>query len=128
MPAMPSVPLPPSPIEPPERELGKPLTGWRLRLYTVIFEADTRAGRAFDLALIAMILASVAVVVLDSVASIHQHYGPWLKGLEWFFTAAFTVEYIARLLCVRHPCFPGCRSTRCSRRSSPRSRWGSSTC
>ena len=103
MPAMPSVPLPPSPIEPPERELGKPLTGWRLRLYTVIFEADTRAGRAFDLALIAMILASVAVVVLDSVASIHQHYGPWLKGLEWFFTAAFTVEYIARLLCVRHP-------------------------
>lgn len=103
MPAMPSVPLPPSPTEPPEGELGKPLTGWRLRLYTVIFEADTRAGRAFDLALIAMILASVAVVVLDSVASIHQHYGPWLKGLEWFFTAAFTVEYIARLLCVRHP-------------------------
>ena len=97
------MPLPPSPIEPAGRELGKPLSGWRLRLYTVIFEADTRAGRAFDLALIAMILASVAVVVLDSVATIHQRFGPWLKGLEWFFTLAFTVEYIARLLCVRRP-------------------------
>ena len=97
------MPLPPSPIEPAGRELGKPLSGWRLRLYTIIFEADTRAGRAFDLALIAMILASVAVVVLDSVATIHQRFGPWLKGLEWFFTLAFTVEYIARLLCVRRP-------------------------
>lgn len=95
--------LPPSPIEPSLRELGKPLAGWRLRLYTIIFEADTRAGRAFDLALIAMILTSVAVVVLDSVAAVHQNHGSWLKGLEWFFTIAFTLEYIARLLCVRHP-------------------------
>jgi voltage-gated potassium channel len=97
------MPLPPSPIEPARRELGKPLAGWRLGLYTIIFEADTRAGRAFDLALIAMILASVAVVVLDSVAAVHQRHGPWLKGLEWFFTIAFTIEYIARLVCVRHP-------------------------
>ena len=100
---MPPTPLPPSPIEPSRRELGKPLAGWRLRLYTVIFEADTRAGRAFDLALIGIILASVAVVVLDSVQAVHQRCGPWLKGLEWFFTIAFTVEYVARLSCVRHP-------------------------
>ena len=85
------------------RALGRPLAGWRLRLYTIIFEADTRAGRAFDLALIVMILASVAVVVLDSMASVHQPHGRWLKGLEWFFTLAFTAEYIARLACVRHP-------------------------
>ena len=97
------MPLPPSPIEPAKRELGKPLAGWRLQLYTIIFEADTRAGRAFDLALIGMILASVAVVVLDSVQSVHQQYGPWLKGMEWFFTIAFTIEYAARLACVRHP-------------------------
>jgi len=95
--------MPPSPVEANPRELGRPLAGWRLRLYTVIFEADTRAGRAFDLALIAMILASVAVVVLDSMAAVHQQHGRWLKGLEWFFTLAFTAEYIARLACVRHP-------------------------
>ena len=96
-------PMPPSPVQADPRELGRPLAGWRLRLYTIIFEADTRAGRAFDLALIGFILTSVAVVVLDSVASVHRQHGGWLKGLEWFFTLAFTIEYVARLACVRHP-------------------------
>jgi voltage-gated potassium channel len=87
----------------PRQELGRPVTGWRLALYTVIFEADTRAGRAFDLTLIAAILVSVAVVILDSMASVHARYGAWFTVLEWGFTLLFTVEYIARLLCVRHP-------------------------
>ncbi|HOM11793.1 MAG TPA: ion transporter [Rubrivivax sp.] len=95
--------MPTRPLVSDPRELGRPLAGWRLRLYTVIFEADTRAGRAFDLVLIAAILASVAVVVLDSMAAVHAQHGRWLKGLEWFFTLAFTVEYLARLACVRHP-------------------------
>lgn len=80
-----------------------PDTGWRLRLYTVIFEADTRAGRLFDLVLVAMILSSVAVVVLDSMATVHARHGALLWALEWAFTALFTVEYLARLACVRHP-------------------------
>ena len=96
-------PMPPSPVETPARALGKPLAGWRLRLYTIIFEADTRAGRLFDLVLIGFILASVTVVVLDSVAAVHQQHGRWLKGLEWFFTVVFTIEYVARLACVQHP-------------------------
>ena len=87
----------------PERRLGRPLSGWRLRLYIIIFEADTRAGRRFDLALIAAILASVTVVMLDSVASIRAVYGPLFDALEIGFTALFTLEYIARLSCVRHP-------------------------
>lgn len=77
--------------------------GWRLRLYTIIFEADTRAGRAFDLVLVALILASVAVVMLDSIATVHARHEPLLTALEWSFTVIFTVEYIARLACVRHP-------------------------
>lgn len=81
----------------------KPRDGWRQRWYVVIFEADTVAGRRFDLLLIATILLSVLTVMLDSVASIHARYGTWLHGLEWFFTLLFTVEYIARLLCVNHP-------------------------
>lgn len=83
--------------------LGKPLEGWRLRLYTVIFEADTRAGRLFDQWLIAVILASVLVVVLDSVQSLNSSYHMLFNGLEWIFTVAFTLEYVARLVCVRHP-------------------------
>ena len=49
----------------------KPLAGWRLRLYTIIFEADTPAGRLFDKALIVLILVSIAVVMADSVQAIH---------------------------------------------------------
>ncbi len=82
---------------------GRPADGWRLRLYTIIFEADTRAGRAFDVVVIAAILASVAVVVLDSVGSIGARFGGLFGVLEWFFTVLFTLEYAARLLCVRQP-------------------------
>lgn len=82
---------------------GGPKSGWRVRMYTVIFEADTRAGRLFDLILIAMILSSVTVVVLDSMATVRSRYGNVLTVLEWSFTLLFMVEYIARLSCVRHP-------------------------
>ncbi len=86
-----------------EEALGKPLAGWRLRLYTIIFEADTRAGRLFDQWLIAIILASVAAVVLDSVQSLGSGFDRAFAISEWVFTVAFTLEYGARLLCVRHP-------------------------
>jgi voltage-gated potassium channel len=83
--------------------LLKPLSGWRQRWYIIIFEADTRAGRLFDKTLIAVILLSVAVVIGDSVSSLHAKYGLTFAVLQWLFTLAFTIEYIARLLCVRHP-------------------------
>lgn len=84
-------------------EFGKPADGWRLRLYTIIFEADTRAGLAFDLALIAAILASVFVVMLDSVQETHARHGAVLYTIEWVFTILFTLEYLARLACVQRP-------------------------
>ena len=84
-------------------ELDRPLAGWRLKLYTIIFEADTLAGRRFDQAIIAAILISVGVVVLDSVESLDARWGDWFTVLEWFFTLAFTLEYVLRLLCVRRP-------------------------
>ncbi len=76
---------------------------WRHRLHEVIFEADTPAGRAFDVALLALILLSVAAVVLESVASIRVRYGTPLRIVEWLFTVVFTVEYVLRLLSVRRP-------------------------
>jgi voltage-gated potassium channel len=82
---------------------GKPLAGWRLRCYTIIFEADTRAGRLFDQVLIAVILISVLVVMADSVQAIHLEHHQALTLAEWFFTLIFTLEYLARLACVRHP-------------------------
>jgi voltage-gated potassium channel len=98
------VPNPPPPTDSePALRFGRPLDGWRLRLFTIIFEADTRAGRLFDLALIWLILASVGVVILDSFQQLHQRWGPLLTVLEWFFTVVFTIEYLARLACVRQP-------------------------
>lgn len=82
---------------------GRPTEPWRVRVYAVIFESDTRAGRVFDLLLIATILASVAVVVLDSVQSISDPHSKLFDILEWGFTLLFTAEYVLRLFCVRHP-------------------------
>lgn len=79
------------------------LDGWRLRLYTVIFEADTRAGRWFDIGLIVAILLSVLVVIADSVQSLQQRHGELFQWLEWGFTLLFTAEYLLRLACVPHP-------------------------
>lgn len=66
-------------------------------LYTTIFGTDTPHGKAFDIALIVMILASIVVLMMESVSSIHQQWGPVLYWLEWIFTAIFTVEYVLRL-------------------------------
>ena len=78
-------------------------TGWRNELFQVIFGVDTPAGKAFDVALIASILFSLLVVVLDSVVEIEQRFHGELVLLEWIFTGLFTVEYLARLLCVYKP-------------------------
>lgn len=74
----------------------------RRRLYEIVFEADTPAGKAFDVALIGLILLSVAAVMLESVAPVRARLA-WLRVAEWAFTVAFTVEYLVRLLCVREP-------------------------
>jgi len=76
---------------------------WRGQLYVIIFGHDTPAGKAFDVALIASISLSVAVVMLDSVSAISEAYGGVLYALEWFFTLLFTLEYILRLTCAIRP-------------------------
>lgn len=77
------------------------LGGWRQRWHSVIFEADSPAGRLFDLWLIALIVLSVLVVMADSVQGLHERFSLGFSALEWLFTLVFTLEYIARLAC--HP-------------------------
>ena len=76
---------------------------WRARLHEIIFEADTPAGKYFDIALIVCILLSTLCVMLDSVRDIRAAYSETLNALEWVFTLLFTVEYGLRLACVRRP-------------------------
>ncbi len=73
----------------------------RARVYDVIFGNETRLGKIFDVGLIIAIIASVAVVMLDSVPGLRAAWGPWLRALEWMFTLGFTAEYVLRLWCVK---------------------------
>ena len=84
-------------------EFGRPSGAWRGRLYDIIFESDTRAGRTFDLGLMVLIMSSVIVVMLDSVEPLTRSYGTLFNWLEWTFTGLFTLEYVLRLSCVRRP-------------------------
>lgn len=84
---------------------GPPVVApWRDRLHEIIFEADTRAGKAFDVSLIAAILLSVLVVVLSTMPSADEEpaRGVYL-ALEWVFTVLFTIEYLVRIVVVRRP-------------------------
>ena len=76
---------------------------WRFKIHEVIFEADTPAGKWFDVLLIVSILVSVLMVMLDSVSAIQKTYGQILLVGEWFFTILFTIEYLLRLLSVGRP-------------------------
>lgn len=71
---------------------------WKRRMHEIIFEADTPKGKVFDVSLIIVITISVAVVLLDSVASLNLRYGNFFTIIEWVVTLLFTAEYILRIL------------------------------
>jgi voltage-gated potassium channel len=77
--------------------------GWRDRIGHVIFTTESRAARTFDIVLLWAIVASVVAVLLESLPAMRAAYGPALRVVEWTFTAAFTVEYVLRLLTARRP-------------------------
>jgi len=76
---------------------------FRLRIHEIIFEADTPAGKAFDVALLIAILGSVTAVMLESVEVINQKYHLLLRYIEWTFTILFTMEYITRIYSTKKP-------------------------
>jgi voltage-gated potassium channel len=76
---------------------------WRDELYVIIFEADTRAGQLFDIALLIAIILSITVVSLETVQEVKEAWQSQLTAVECVLTLLFTAEYLARLLCVRKP-------------------------
>ena len=79
------------------------MKGRRERIRRIIFQADTPAGKAFDVALLMVIAISVLLVMVESVTSLNQRYATALDLAEWIVTILFTIEYIARLLTVERP-------------------------
>lgn len=80
-----------------------PRAAWRARLHEIVFEAETPAGRAFDVSLVIAILAAVACATLETVKGLPPAARTALFAAEWVFTALFSVEYVVRLLCVDRP-------------------------
>ena len=76
---------------------------WKKKLHEVIYEADTPAGKWFDIILLFLILASIAVVMLESVTDIGIRYEDELNLVEWIITVLFTLEYIARIVIIKKP-------------------------
>jgi voltage-gated potassium channel len=82
---------------------GEERAAWRRTLHEVIFEAETPAGKVFDVLLLVAIVLSVAAVVLESVPEVRARYGTMLRVAEWCFTLLFSAEYLLRLISVRRP-------------------------
>ena len=76
---------------------------WRHRLHEIIFEADTKLGKAFDVTLLVLIVISILLVMLESIEAYQAVYGHWFDRLEWVITIFFTIEYVLRLICVYKP-------------------------
>ena len=76
---------------------------WREKVHEIIYEADTPAGKLFDVLLLIVILISIILVMLESVDSIGTQYALFLDVSEWVITILFTLEYIARIISVKNP-------------------------
>lgn len=76
---------------------------WRSRLHEILYEADTKAGRIFNIALFFVIIASIIFVMLETVHEIDAKYHRFLDLAEWIITILFTIEYIARIITVKRP-------------------------
>lgn len=76
---------------------------WRTKLHEIIYEADTVAGKWFDVLLLIFILISIVLVMLESVNSINEKYHDLLYIGEWIVTILFSIEYILRIISVKKP-------------------------
>jgi len=76
---------------------------WRQQMYDIIFEAETPAGRWFDIGLLVAILASIFFVSLETVDGYKREQMPAIYYAEWVLTVLFSIEYVLRLICSRHP-------------------------
>ncbi len=81
----------------------EPAGSLKSRLHDIIFEADTPAGKSFDVMLLILIIASVLSVILESIPALNARYLPVFQVLEWTFTILFTIEYLLRIYAVKKP-------------------------
>ena len=82
----------------------KPSTSsWQKKLHEIIYEADTPAGKAFDIVLLVVIVLSIIIVMLESVKSLYAVYADLFYTIEWVITIIFSIEYILRIVTIKNP-------------------------
>ncbi|TDN81597.1 voltage-gated potassium channel [Salegentibacter sp. 24] len=81
----------------------QPKTGWKAQIHEIIYEADTPAGKFFDVALLIVIVISIILVMLESVGTLNLKYYWYFYIAEWIITIIFTVEYILRVISIKKP-------------------------
>lgn len=86
-----------------KKKLDNDLSPRQQKIHEIIFEADTKAGKLFDIILLVFIVVSVAITMLDSLTIHSKRINNWLYILEWVVTIGFTIEYALRIYCVNKP-------------------------
>src|SRR5690554_348963 len=81
----------------------KPLADWKIKVHDIIYEAETPAGKLFDIILLIAIVASILLVMLESVESLDKQYHTFFNISEWVITIMFSIEYILRIISVKRP-------------------------
>lgn len=80
-----------------------PLKPWQNKLHEVIYEADTPAGKWFDIVLLLFIIASILFVMLESVKGLPEFWYDFFIHAEWVITILFTIEYFLRIVSIKQP-------------------------
>lgn len=83
--------------------MNPPKKHWKTRLHEIIYEADTPEGKLFDVVLLITIVASIILVMLESIKSFDNKFHNFLNISEWVITILFSIEYIARIITVKKP-------------------------
>ncbi|WP_166387516.1 MULTISPECIES: ion transporter [unclassified Polaribacter] len=78
-------------------------TSWKYRIHEIIYEADTKSGKLFDVVLLIAILASILLVMLESIESFDTKYHTFLNIAEWVITILFSIEYVLRIVSIKRP-------------------------
>lgn len=87
-----------------QKEFREPAEStWRHKLYDIVFEAETPAGRIFDFTVISLIVLSVIAVFLESSRGMREVFGRELRLVEWAFTILFSIELLLRMIAVKRP-------------------------
>ena len=78
-----------------------PEDGWRKKIYEVVYLSNTKAGKTFDIFLLALILISTVLLMVETIPIINLKYRTEFYYAEFFITLIFTIEYILRIICVK---------------------------